>query len=135
MTSVGQPLTPICVAFRTLYWLLKKFENEKEILIFKGLGKVFTSGGDVKQIASLPQKILSDGYSNSNRASDLIANYKVPYVALMDGLALGGASFYSLPGRYCVATERTVYAMPETAIGELFSFPISIFIESYQTIF
>lgn len=96
---------------------MKRLESEKEIVIFKGLGKVFTSGGDVKQIAGLPLEEVKDGYRNSDRTSDLIANYKIPYVSLMDGLAMGGATYYSLPGRFCVVTERTVFSMPETAIG------------------
>lgn len=94
-----------------------KLESEKNIVIFKGLGKVFTVGGDVKQIASFPLEELKTGYKNSNRISDIISNYKIPYVAFMDGVAMGGATYFSLPGRYCVVTERTVYAMPETAIG------------------
>lgn len=96
---------------------MKKLELEKDVVIFKGLGKVFTAGGDVKQIASLSVEDLKKGYRDSNRSSDLIFNYQKPYVALMDGLAMGGATYYSLPGKYCVATERTVYSMPETAIG------------------
>lgn len=47
----------------------------------------------------------------------MIANYSKPYVALMDGIAMGGASYYSIPGKHCVATERTVFAMPETSLG------------------
>lgn len=35
----------------------------------------------------------------------------------MDGLTLGGASTYAISGKYRIATERTIYAMPETAIG------------------
>lgn len=92
-------------------------EQEKSIVIFKGVGKVFCSGGDVKEIASLPIEDLKDGYRNSNRSFDLIANYQKPYVSLMDGLAFGGASYYSVSSRHNVATERTTFSMPETAIG------------------
>lgn len=103
--------------FSTIYQLLRKLENEKDIVIFKGSGPVFCAGGDVKQIAGAPKSGVILGYTNGYRSTNLIANYKKPYVALMDGLAFGGAAYYSIPGKRCVATERTTFAMPETAIG------------------
>lgn len=96
---------------------MKTLEKEKDIVIFKGTGKVFCSGGDVKQIASLSVEDLKIGYTNGYRSFDLIANYRKPYVALMDGLAMGGAAYYSVSGRFTVATERTLFAMPETVFG------------------
>jgi 3-hydroxyisobutyryl-CoA hydrolase len=59
---------------------------------------------------------LYGNYETSN-AMDRIQNYKKPYVALIDGISMGGAAFYSMTAKYCVATEKTVFAMPETAIG------------------
>lgn len=97
--------------------MLKYFEREKDIVIFKGSGKVFCAGGDVKEITTVPIADGKSGYRNGYRSVELISNYKKPYVALMDGLAMGGASYYSIPGKYCVATERTSYSMPETSLG------------------
>lgn len=83
----------------------------------KGNGKVFCSGGDVKQIngGSVPEVI--SGYWASFRTYDTIATYKKPYVSLVDGLAMGGAAVYSTQNTYRVATERTLFAMPECSIG------------------
>lgn len=47
----------------------------------------------------------------------LIAQYPKPYVALMDGVVLGGGVGVSAHGSHRVVTERSRVGMPETTIG------------------
>lgn len=78
---------------------------------------MFSCGGDVKQITTKVATDVKTAYISSSKSFDLITNYKKPFISLIDGLAMGGAAIYAMSPRYRVATERTTFAMPETAIG------------------
>lgn len=100
--------------------MFKAFEHTKDIVIFKGTGKVFCAGGDVKSFTKDPKesydRTLFD-YSTNCKTYEMLANYKKPYIALVDGPAMGGAAIFITQNRYRVATERTIFSMPEAALG------------------
>lgn len=90
-------------------------------MIFKGYEKVFCAGGDVKEFTRDPEEHYSRtlfDYATNCKTYEMIANYRKPYIALVDGLAMGGAAFFATQDTaYRVATERTTFSMPETALG------------------
>jgi enoyl-CoA hydratase len=51
------------------------------------------------------------------RLNHLLFTYPRPVVAFMDGVTMGGGVGISQPAKYRVATENTLFAMPEGAIG------------------
>lgn len=98
--------------------MLQDFEQTKSLVILKGTGdKVFCSGGDVKEFIKGPLKKTKNVIQNTLRSFDLITNFKKPYIVVMDGVTMGSSSALSIAGRYRIATERTVFSMPETEIG------------------
>lgn len=80
----------------------------------------FCAGGDIRNLAaghagdgSPPRNFFFTEY----RLNHLLFVYPKPVVAFMDGVTMGGGVGISLPARFRIATERTVFAMPETGIG------------------
>lgn len=104
---------------KQIYKHAQKFEKEKDLTIIKGAGeKSFCAGGDVVAVVqggAVPSS--KNFFRDEYTLNHLIGNYKKPYIAIIDGITMGGGVGLSVHGRYRVATERTMFAMPETAIG------------------
>ncbi|MFD9130486.1 enoyl-CoA hydratase/isomerase family protein [Kitasatospora sp. NPDC059571] len=56
-------------------------------------------------------------FRDEYRLNHLISRYPKPYVAVMDGITMGGGVGLSAHGSVRVVTERSAVAMPETRIG------------------
>ncbi|KAK4882991.1 hypothetical protein RN001_006310 [Aquatica leii] len=100
---------------------LKEWEGQKHLIIINGTGeKAFCAGGDVRVIVESGFKGGKLGFEFFRKEYSLngyIGRYKKPYVAIIDGIVMGGGVGLSVHGPYRIATERSVFAMPETAIG------------------
>ena len=85
--------------------------------------RAFCAGGDVAALAlqnkegRQGQQKSSDYFALEYKLDHLIATYPKPYVAYMDGITMGGGVGLSVHAPFRIATERTVFAMPETTIG------------------
>jgi enoyl-CoA hydratase len=56
-------------------------------------------------------------FHDEYRMNQAIARLATPYVAILDGITMGGGVGLSIHGPYRIVTERTLFAMPETGIG------------------
>lgn len=108
---------------RQIYPQLKKWENDKEtdVVIIKGTGgKAFCAGGDIRAVTEagkVGDSLAEDFFREEYILNNTIGVCKKPYIALIDGITMGGGVGLSVHGRFRVATEKTLFAMPETAIG------------------
>ncbi|XP_073329813.1 3-hydroxyisobutyryl-CoA hydrolase, mitochondrial [Pagrus major] len=108
---------------RQIYPQLKKWENDKEtdVVIIKGAGgKAFCAGGDIRAVTDagkVGDSLAEDFFREEYVLNNAIGSCRKPYIALIDGITMGGGVGLSVHGRFRVATEKTLFAMPETAIG------------------
>ncbi|MEM1088565.1 MAG: enoyl-CoA hydratase/isomerase family protein [Pseudomonadota bacterium] len=112
---------PMCEAILSK---LKLWRDDTDILLVmvnhaEGT-RGFCAGGD---IAMLRASGMDDGqearafFAIEYRMNAVIEAFPKPLLALMDGVTMGGGVGLSVHGSHRVATERTVFAMPETGIG------------------
>lgn len=110
--------------YHTLTDCLSRWEGDDRVtlVLVEGAGeRAFCAGGDIRMVFdahgrgdhAFNRAIFRAEYRLNRR----IHHYPKPYVALLDGIVMGGGAGISVNGRWRVATERTQFAMPETGIG------------------
>ncbi|KAF8012096.1 hypothetical protein BT93_I0275 [Corymbia citriodora subsp. variegata] len=102
---------------------LKIYEDDHTVnfVILKGNGKAFCAGGDV--VGNMCYMLTghwsfgASFYKKQLTLDQLIATYKKPLVCFINGVVMGGGAGISMHGSFRVVTEKTVFAMPEAALG------------------
>ena len=92
------------------------------VIVIEGAGdRAFCAGGDIRALRDAQlngNRPAADAFFSEEYALNrMIATYPKPYVALIDGICMGGGIGVSVHAPYRVATEHAMFAMPETAIG------------------
>jgi enoyl-CoA hydratase len=109
---------------RTMHEGLARWQADADVraVLIKGAGeRAFCAGGDLRW---LHEVLSSQGvdtalefYALEYAMNARLHHFTKPYVALLDGITMGGGGGVSVHGSHRVVTERTVFAMPETGIG------------------
>jgi len=107
-----------------IYPQIGEWENDPKttMIIMKSAGdKAFCAGGDVRSITDAAKtndfKAGEEFFRAEYKLNYRIATCDVPYIALIDGITMGGGVGLSVHGENRICTERTLFAMPETGIG------------------
>jgi enoyl-CoA hydratase len=91
-------------------------------VVIEGAGdRAFCAGGDIRALRQYEldgEHHRAEAFFREEYELNLaIATYPKPYIALIDGICMGGGIGVSVHAPYRVATEHAAFAMPETAIG------------------
>jgi enoyl-CoA hydratase len=109
---------------RALAQKLAEWETDPSIarvIVTANGGRAFSAGGDLRALYDLGRARRYEEALEFFRAeyalNARIKYYRKPYVALIDGIVMGGGVGISVHGSHRVAGDRFGFAMPEVSIG------------------
>ncbi|KAL0863543.1 hypothetical protein Bca101_042661 [Brassica carinata] len=94
-----------------------------KLVILKGQGRAFCVGGDPIPvfrdivIQGKSWRVGADFFSEQYKLDYVLAKYSKVQISILNGIVMGGGAGISVHGRFRIATEKTVFAMPETELG------------------
>ena len=107
-----------------IHGALDQWQDDPTIhaVIIEGAGvKAFCAGGDIRGLREMVLAGDDAGvrafFAGEYALNLAIARYPKPYVALIDGVCMGGGIGLSVHGTFRVVSDRALLAMPETSIG------------------
>ncbi|ESQ31068.1 hypothetical protein EUTSA_v10004415mg [Eutrema salsugineum] len=124
--TLNRPKQLNALSFHMISRLLQLFlAHEKDpsvkLVILKGQGRAFCAGGDVSAVVhDIRQgnwRLGANFFSDEYMLNYVMATYSKAQISILDGIVMGGGAGVSVHGRFRIATENTVFAMPETALG------------------
>lgn len=86
-------------------------------VVIRGEGRAFCAGGDLMTIYNNRDNPPIEFFADEYRLNHQIEGYPKPYVALINGIVMGGGVGVSFHGSHRVMTENAQFAMPEVGIG------------------
>jgi enoyl-CoA hydratase len=107
----------------TMLAQLRAWEDDETVgaVLIDGAGeRGLCAGGDLRALydaAKSGDDLPARFWSTEYRLDLLIARYRKPVIAVMDGMVMGGGVGISAHAAHRVVTERSAVAMPEVSIG------------------
>jgi enoyl-CoA hydratase len=109
---------------RTIGAVLEEWRDDPAVhaVVIDGVGgRAFCAGGDIRAIREASVAGRHDEvaafFADEYAVNQAIASYPKPFVALVDGICMGGGIGVSVHGTARVVSETAMFAMPETGIA------------------
>jgi len=91
------------------------------VIVTAAGGRAFSAGGDLRALYDLGRAGRYDEalayWRDEYRLNAFIKHFRKPYIALIDGIVMGGGVGVSIHGSHRVAGDHFQFAMPEVGIG------------------
>ncbi|XP_040994865.1 3-hydroxyisobutyryl-CoA hydrolase 1-like [Juglans microcarpa x Juglans regia] len=142
--TLNRPRQLNALSFQMVSRLLELFiayeeDSNVKLVIVKGKGRAFCAGGDVVAVIQDCNKgdwrFGANYFRKEFLLNYIMATYRKPQVSILNGIVMGGGAGASIHGRFRVATENSVFAMPETGLGLFPDVGASYFLSRLQGFF
>ncbi|MBI1392012.1 MAG: enoyl-CoA hydratase/isomerase family protein [Alphaproteobacteria bacterium] len=103
---------------KLIHW--EGLPSVKAVLVRGAGDRAFCAGGDVRWVHDAARRDIDEAamfFRKEYLNNSAIHHFPKPYVAMIDGIVMGGGVGVSVHGDFRVAGDRTLFAMPETGIG------------------
>ncbi len=110
----------MCIAFRERLIAWRDDPAIAAVLVTAEGDRAFCAGGDIRRLYEIGRVDAIEArtfFWNEYRLDYAVHEFPKPYVALVDGIVMGGGVGVSVHGSHRIVTEKTTFAMPECGIG------------------
>lgn len=107
----------------------QQLDGDVQLVAIRGAGgRAFCAGGDIRALHDCAKAYSRDQdaaalapahqfFREEYTLNNVIGTSRIPVVSLLEGITMGGGVGLSVHGALRIATESTIFAMPETGIG------------------
>jgi len=93
-------------------------DDSVRVVVFSGEGRAFIAGADIKEVEKLnDKKEGSDYLKNGQEIFSIIEKADKPFIAAINGFALGGGMELALSCHIRIADEKAQLGLPEIKLG------------------
>ncbi|MGE0822834.1 MAG: enoyl-CoA hydratase/isomerase family protein [Candidatus Binatia bacterium] len=92
-------------------------DPEVRVMILRGEGPAFSTGGDVSEFGSAPSPTKAREIRWQRNVWGTLVNLPQPTIAAVHGYTVGGGMEMALLCDICIAADDTIFFLPETSLG------------------
>ena len=91
--------------------------GQVKVAVIKGRGRAFMAGADIKEYANQTPEDFRSFQENGKKLYESIEQSSKPWIAAVDGFALGGGCEVALSGDLILASNRSKMGLPEVHLS------------------
>ena len=92
-------------------------DPEVRVMILRGEGPAFSTGGDVSEFGSAPSPVRAREVRWQRDNWGMLLHLPQPTIAAVHGYTVGGGMEMALLCDLCIAADDTIFFLPETSLG------------------